>query len=98
CSVSRQVSSDEPKSSASGNNDWQNWVAMQGNNQMAVDDVWGLGKLSGLSLRETVRIYSRSSLGREKVRRSIQACSRGKVLDGRLGARFVAVLLRGGCF
>ncbi|MCI49083.1 sulfate transporter, partial [Trifolium medium] len=44
CSVSRQVSSDESTSSASVNNDWQNWVAMQGNDQMSVDDVWGIGK------------------------------------------------------
>ncbi|PNX70736.1 hypothetical protein L195_g057692, partial [Trifolium pratense] len=44
CSVRRRVSSVESSSSASVNNDWQNWVAMQGTEQMAVDDVWGIGK------------------------------------------------------
>ncbi|PNX61652.1 hypothetical protein L195_g060765, partial [Trifolium pratense] len=42
CTVSRRASSDESSSSASVNNDWQNWVAMQGSEQMAVDDVWGI--------------------------------------------------------
>ncbi|PNX66442.1 hypothetical protein L195_g063050, partial [Trifolium pratense] len=40
--MSRRISSEESSSSLSVNNDWQNWVAMQGNAQMAVDDVWGI--------------------------------------------------------
>ncbi|CAJ2642053.1 unnamed protein product [Trifolium pratense] len=39
CSMSCRVSSEESSSSLSVNNDWQNWVAMQGTEQMAVDDV-----------------------------------------------------------
>ncbi|PNY17864.1 cysteine-rich receptor-like protein kinase, partial [Trifolium pratense] len=41
------VSSEENQSSASVNNDWENSVVMQGNNRMAVDDVWGVGKAIG---------------------------------------------------
>ncbi|MCI96836.1 endonuclease/exonuclease/phosphatase family protein, partial [Trifolium medium] len=26
------------------NNDWKNWVVMHGNERMAVEDVWGIGK------------------------------------------------------
>ncbi|PNX64490.1 hypothetical protein L195_g054045, partial [Trifolium pratense] len=47
CSMSRRFSSDKSSSSPSVNNDWQNWVAMQGTEQMAVDDVWGIGKSIG---------------------------------------------------
>ncbi|MCH85382.1 DUF4283 domain protein, partial [Trifolium medium] len=49
CSVSHQVSSDE--SSSSGNNDWKNWVAIQGNDQMAVDDVRGIGNAIGVKIK-----------------------------------------------
>ncbi|PNX67195.1 hypothetical protein L195_g063407, partial [Trifolium pratense] len=41
CTMSRQASSGDSSSSGSVNNDWQNWVAIHGNDQLAVDDVWG---------------------------------------------------------
>ena len=31
-------------SSALVNNDWQHWVVMHGNEKVAVEDVWGVGK------------------------------------------------------
>ncbi|MCI29560.1 sulfate transporter, partial [Trifolium medium] len=47
CSVSRQATSEESASSGSINNDWKNWVDVHGDEQMAVDDVWGIGKAIG---------------------------------------------------
>ncbi|XP_045831171.1 uncharacterized protein LOC123922499 [Trifolium pratense] len=41
CTMSRQASSGDSSSSGSVNNDWQNWVAIHDNDQLAVDDVWG---------------------------------------------------------
>ncbi|CAJ2632329.1 unnamed protein product [Trifolium pratense] len=49
CSMSRHVSSGDSVSSGSINNDWTNWVAIHGNDQVAVDDVWGIGKAIGVN-------------------------------------------------
>lgn len=43
-SVVNQGSSKEILSSTSVNNDWKNWVVMNGNEQVTVVDVWGIGK------------------------------------------------------
>ncbi|MCI27137.1 sulfate transporter, partial [Trifolium medium] len=54
CSVSHQASSEVSSSAASVNNDWKHWVVMQGNDQVAVDDVWGIGKAIGVKFRVTM--------------------------------------------
>ncbi|MCI47073.1 sulfate transporter, partial [Trifolium medium] len=46
--VSPQGSSAEASTLASVNNDWKHWVVMHGNEQMAVEDVWGIGKAIGV--------------------------------------------------
>jgi hypothetical protein len=42
-SASSQAISEDSSMSRAVNNDWRNWVAVHGNDQMAVDDVWGIG-------------------------------------------------------
>ncbi|MCI10297.1 hypothetical protein A2U01_0031390, partial [Trifolium medium] len=39
CEMIHQVSFEDTTSSASVNNDWQNWVVKQGTDRVAVDDV-----------------------------------------------------------
>ncbi|PNX58390.1 putative sulfate transporter, partial [Trifolium pratense] len=69
CTVSRQVPSGESSSSGSINNDWTNWVAVQGNDHMAVDDVWGIGKAIGLKFKgdnvNMFNILSRAGKGKK---------------------------------
>jgi hypothetical protein len=48
CTVKSTGPSEEAPSSASINNDWQNWVVMHGSEKMAVEDVWGIGKAIGV--------------------------------------------------
>ncbi|MCI60099.1 endonuclease/exonuclease/phosphatase family protein, partial [Trifolium medium] len=43
-----QVSTGVSSLSASVNNDWKNWVAMQGNAQLAEDDVRDIGDVIGV--------------------------------------------------
>jgi hypothetical protein len=56
-------------SSASGtsDNDWQNWVAVHGNDHQAVEDVRGIGKTIGLTFRggkeNMFRVLSRGGKG-----------------------------------
>ncbi|MCH79869.1 sulfate transporter [Trifolium medium] len=70
CSVSRRTSSVESSSSSSVNKDWQNWVAMQGSEQMAVDDVWGIGKAIGVKFKgdnvNMFRVLSRANKGKKE--------------------------------
>ncbi|GAU38018.1 hypothetical protein TSUD_395770 [Trifolium subterraneum] len=47
--VQNTCNSEEGPSSGSINNDWQNWVVMQGNDKAAEDDVWGIGKVIGVT-------------------------------------------------
>ncbi|PNX98197.1 putative sulfate transporter [Trifolium pratense] len=74
CSVRRRVPSNESSSSASVNNDWQNWVAMQGTEQMAVDDVWGIGKAIGVKFKgdnvNMFHVLSRAGKGKKESLRS----------------------------
>ncbi|PNX58449.1 hypothetical protein L195_g059196 [Trifolium pratense] len=59
CSMSRRASPAESSSSSSVNNDWQNWVAMQGTEQMTVDDIWGLGKTIGVKFQgDNVNLFN----------------------------------------
>jgi hypothetical protein len=46
--VLKQVDSDTKSSLASVNKDWENWVIMHGNEKVAVEDVWGIGKVIGV--------------------------------------------------
>jgi hypothetical protein len=50
-SVSCQAMSDESSAPGATNTDWQNWVAVHGNAQMAVDDVCGIGQTIGVTFR-----------------------------------------------
>ncbi|GAU22961.1 hypothetical protein TSUD_247050 [Trifolium subterraneum] len=47
--VKNTCNSEEIPSLGSINNDWQNWVVMQGNDKAAVDDVWGIGQVIGVT-------------------------------------------------
>ncbi|CAJ2645133.1 unnamed protein product [Trifolium pratense] len=71
CSVSRRTSSVESSSSSSVNNEWQNWVAMQGSEQMVVDDVWGIGKAIGVKFKgdnvNMFRVLSRANKGKKEL-------------------------------
>ncbi|GAU21582.1 hypothetical protein TSUD_131660 [Trifolium subterraneum] len=49
--VSIQASSEESSTSASVNNDWKNWVVMQGNDQVAEDDMRVIGKSIGVEFK-----------------------------------------------
>ncbi|MCI08523.1 DUF4283 domain protein, partial [Trifolium medium] len=51
CEVKRLGTSEDTSSSASVNNDWKHWVVMHGNEKMAVDDVWGIGKAIGVKFK-----------------------------------------------
>ncbi|PNY15039.1 cysteine-rich receptor-like protein kinase, partial [Trifolium pratense] len=70
CTLSRQASAEDSSSSGSVNNDWKNWVAVQGNDQMAVDDVWGIGKAIGVKFKgDNVNMFnllSRASKGKKE--------------------------------
>jgi hypothetical protein len=46
------ASSNDATSSSSVNNDWQNWVALQGKNQVVLDDVQEMGRVIGASFLE----------------------------------------------
>ncbi|GAU42656.1 hypothetical protein TSUD_398610 [Trifolium subterraneum] len=88
-SVSRQASSDGSSSSASSNNDWQNWVAMQGNEQKAMDDVWELGNAIGVKVKgdnaNMFSVLSRATKGRKELSGSQQgehSLRRGVRLEG----------------
>ncbi|PNX78571.1 hypothetical protein L195_g034549 [Trifolium pratense] len=68
CSMSCLGSSGGSNSSGSVNNDWTNWVAVHGNDQLAVDDVWGIGKAIGVKFKgdnaNMFNILSRASKGK----------------------------------
>ncbi|GAU35629.1 hypothetical protein TSUD_30470, partial [Trifolium subterraneum] len=55
CSASCQDAPEELSSSKSITNDWQNWVAMQGNDRMVMEDVRGIGN----SIGEVWEVYRR---------------------------------------
>ncbi|GAU20542.1 hypothetical protein TSUD_131000 [Trifolium subterraneum] len=69
-SVSRHSTTDDSSSSDSVNNDWKNWVAMQGNAQMVEDDVNGIGKSIGVTFKgdndNRFIVLSRANLGKKE--------------------------------
>ncbi|GAU10190.1 hypothetical protein TSUD_421430, partial [Trifolium subterraneum] len=59
CMESRQANSEESSSSDPVNNDWKNWVAMQGSDQMVIDDVRGFGHSLGVEFKgDNVNMFS----------------------------------------
>ncbi|GAU25959.1 hypothetical protein TSUD_373600 [Trifolium subterraneum] len=74
--ASNQASSEESSSSASVNNDWQHWVVLQGDDQVAVDNIQGIGKALGVTYkgaggrakREGMLVSLFSGMGAESVR------------------------------
>ncbi|MCH96753.1 cytochrome P450, partial [Trifolium medium] len=86
CDMSRQAFSEESTSSGSINNDWKHWVVMQGNDQMVVDDVWGIRKVIGVKFKgdnvNMFRVLSRAGKGKQVVSRQEQG-----ELGRRKGAR-----------
>ncbi|KAK2455218.1 hypothetical protein QL285_002693 [Trifolium repens] len=49
CGVVLQTSSEGVTTSSSVNNDWKNWVALQGNYRVVEDDVMNIGNIIGVS-------------------------------------------------
>ncbi|KAK2444862.1 heterogeneous nuclear ribonucleoprotein A0 [Trifolium repens] len=50
-SASSQDGPEDSSMSGTVNNDWMNWVAVHGNDQMAVDDVRGIGQTIGVTFK-----------------------------------------------
>jgi hypothetical protein len=46
-----KVVSKGASSSSSVNNDWKNWVVLRGNEDVEVEDVWGMGKAIGVNFK-----------------------------------------------
>ncbi|MCI22261.1 sulfate transporter, partial [Trifolium medium] len=82
CSVIPQTSSGVSASSVSVNNDWKHWVVLQGNEQVAVDDVWGVGKSIGVKFKgDNVNMFSvLARAGKVKKTASGQAHGGGRSL------------------
>lgn len=53
-SASCQVSSDLRSTSGTSDNDWRNWVAVHGNDQLAMEDIRGIGQTIGVKFRGDV--------------------------------------------
>jgi hypothetical protein len=53
-SASCQASSDLRSTSATSDNDWRNWVAVHGNDQLALEDIRGIGQTIGVTFRGDV--------------------------------------------
>ncbi|GAU36101.1 hypothetical protein TSUD_277120 [Trifolium subterraneum] len=51
CSESNQANTEESSSSVSNNNYWKNWVAMQGNDQMVLEDVREFSNSIGVNFK-----------------------------------------------
>jgi hypothetical protein len=53
-STSCQASSDLRSASGTSDNDWRNWVAVHGNDQVAMEDIRGIGQSIGVTFRGDV--------------------------------------------
>jgi hypothetical protein len=80
CSANRQVSHEVSSSSVSLNNDWENWVALQGNDQLVIDDVCGIGNSIGVKVKgDTANMFnvlSRAGMGKKEKSRQEQGGAR----------------------
>jgi hypothetical protein len=69
------AASTESSASGSTNNDWKNWVTVHGNDQMDVDDVWGIGQAIGVMLRgdkeNMFHVLSRTGKGKQEKSRHL---------------------------
>jgi hypothetical protein len=54
--ASCQASSDVSPASGTNDDDWRNWVAVHGNDELALEDVRGIGKTIGVTFRGETRI------------------------------------------
>ncbi|GAU30969.1 hypothetical protein TSUD_63800 [Trifolium subterraneum] len=91
--ASSQANSEESSSSDSVNNDWKNWVAMQGNDQMVMDDVRGIGHSLGVKFRgDAANMFN--VLSREgKSKKDRSGASKVKGWDGLTMSRLDRFLL-----
>jgi len=52
------------------NNDWSNWVVLHGNDKVAVDDIWRIGKVVGLKFNgdknNMFNVLSRAGIGKKE--------------------------------
>jgi len=73
-------------SSSSVNKDWENWVVYHGNDKMAVEDVWGIGKTIGVKFKDKMNMLNNafSREGRQYLKGSgAQECDEGKEGGGK---------------
>jgi len=70
--VVSQSNSNCSSSSGSVNNDWSHWVVMHGDEKVAVEDVWGIGKAIGVQFNGDTHnmfgLLARDGKGRGKMR------------------------------
>jgi hypothetical protein len=65
-----QAFSDASSTSGANDDDWRNWVAVHGNDELAVEDVRDVGQSIGVKFRggqeNMFRVLSRKGLRKEK--------------------------------
>ena len=80
---SNHISSND-SSSMSVNNDWQHWVVMHGNEKVAVEDVWGVGKAIGVKFNgdptNMFNMLSRAGRGKNGNGEGVQGGGNGRVV------------------
>ncbi|GAU45884.1 hypothetical protein TSUD_401090, partial [Trifolium subterraneum] len=98
CGAPNENSIGDNPSSSSAKNDWENWVVMQGTDQIAVEDVCDMGKAIGVKFKgdnaNIFNILSRRVKGRTKASGQMSWGGGGCERGGLLGA--FLLLLRGG--
>jgi hypothetical protein len=90
--ASYQASSDVSSASGTSDNDWRNWLVVHGNDQLAMEDVGGIGQSIGLRSGGAKRICSVLYPGRPKVRWRAQDVCRGRDCGRRRVVSFEVVL------
>jgi hypothetical protein len=64
------AASTESSASRPTNNDWQNWVTVHDDDQMVVDNVWGIGQTIGVTFRgdkeNMFHVLSRAGKGKQE--------------------------------
>jgi len=76
-------SNNSSSASINNNNDWQHWVVMHGNEKVAVDDVWGMGKAIGVEFNgdpaNMFNVLSRVGRGKKVVGEGLKGGGLGEV-------------------
>jgi hypothetical protein len=79
--VETHPTSSHDSSSASVNNDWQHYVVMHGNQKVAVEDVWGVGKAIGVKFNgdpnNMFNVLSRVGRGKKAVGEGVKGDGSG---------------------